>query len=58
VFNMTDHPAASVPGAFVEGLPVGVQLVGPRLDDGVVLAASAAVERRRPWKDRYPGRGG
>jgi len=58
VFNMTDHPAASVPGAFVEGLPVGVQLVGPRLDDGVVLAASAAVERRRPWLDRYPGSGG
>jgi Asp-tRNA(Asn)/Glu-tRNA(Gln) amidotransferase A subunit family amidase len=56
VFNMTDHPAASVPGAFLDGLPVGVQLVGPRFDDRTVFAASAAVERQRPWQDRYPGR--
>ena len=54
-FNMTGHPAASIPAGFTaEGLPVGLQLVGPRLADDAVLAASAAFERVRPWRDRYP----
>ena len=56
IFNMTDHPAASIPAGFVDGsLPVGMQLVGDRFADGDVLAASAAFERQRPWHDAYPG---
>jgi aspartyl-tRNA(Asn)/glutamyl-tRNA(Gln) amidotransferase subunit A len=54
-FNMTGHPASSVPaGLTEEGLPVGLQLVGQRLADGTVLAASAALERVSPWADAYP----
>ena len=54
-FNMTGNPAASIPAGLTgEGLPVGMQLVGPRLADADVLAASAAFERVRPWRDRYP----
>jgi Asp-tRNA(Asn)/Glu-tRNA(Gln) amidotransferase A subunit family amidase len=53
-FNMTDHPAASIPAGFTrDGLPVGMQLVGPRFGDDVVLAASAAFERARPWQASY-----
>lgn len=49
-FNWTGHPAASVPaGTTSTGLPVGMQLVAPRFDDDIVLAAAAAVERERPW---------
>lgn len=56
IFNMTDHPAASIPAGFVNGsLPVGMQLVGDRFADDDVLAASAAFERQRPWHDAYPG---
>ena len=31
------------------GLPIGLQIVGPQHDDGVVLRAAAAFERARPW---------
>jgi amidase/aspartyl-tRNA(Asn)/glutamyl-tRNA(Gln) amidotransferase subunit A len=52
--NFTGHPAASVPAGFTHGgLPVGMQIVGRRFEDGAVLAASAAVERVRPWHDSY-----
>jgi len=54
-FNMTGHPAANVPAGFTDGgLPVGMQIVGRRFDEPTVLAASAAFERVRPWRDAYP----
>ncbi len=55
--NMTGQPAATVPAGFTEGgLPVGLQIVGRHLDDGLVLRASAAFEAARPWKDRWPSK--
>jgi amidase/aspartyl-tRNA(Asn)/glutamyl-tRNA(Gln) amidotransferase subunit A len=51
--NFTGHPAASVPAGLSDGLPVGMQLIGRRYADGDVLAAAAAIERVRPWKDAY-----
>lgn len=54
-FNFSGNPAASVPCGFTrDGLPVGLQIVGPRLDDLAVLQAAAAFERARPWADRRP----
>jgi amidase len=38
-FNSTGHPALSVPGALVGGLPAGMMLVGRRGDDATVLWA-------------------
>jgi len=44
-FNLTQQPAASVPCGFVDGLPVGLQIVGPRHADALVLRAARAYER-------------
>ena len=43
-FNDTGHPAISLPCGKVRDLPVGLMLVGNRLDDAGLLAASATVE--------------
>jgi aspartyl-tRNA(Asn)/glutamyl-tRNA(Gln) amidotransferase subunit A len=54
-FNMTQQPAASVPcGVSAIGLPVGLQVVGPRHADARVLAACAAYERVAPWTEQRP----
>jgi aspartyl-tRNA(Asn)/glutamyl-tRNA(Gln) amidotransferase subunit A len=48
-FNLTQQPAASIPcGLTREGLPVGLQLVGPRYGDALVLRAARAFESARP----------
>ena len=54
-FNATGHPVASIPaGVTDDGYPVGMQVVGRHYEDDTVLAASAAIERERPWHDTYP----
>lgn len=52
--NLTGHPAASVPAGLVDGLPVGMQVIGRRQADGAVLRAGATIERLRPWQSHYP----
>jgi aspartyl-tRNA(Asn)/glutamyl-tRNA(Gln) amidotransferase subunit A len=48
-FNLTGQPAASVPcGLTSGGLPIGLQLVGPRYQDALVLRAAHAFERDHP----------
>jgi aspartyl-tRNA(Asn)/glutamyl-tRNA(Gln) amidotransferase subunit A len=49
VFNLSGHPAVSVPAGTVDGTPIGLQIVGRRHDDLRVLAAAHALERARPW---------
>lgn len=54
-FNLTGQPAATVPCGFaVDGMPVGLQIVGRLRDDALVLRAAAAFERARPWSDARP----
>lgn len=54
-FNLTGHPAASIPcGITTGGLPVGLQIVGRRGTDALVLRASRAFERATGWSVPYP----
>ena len=54
-FNMSHNPAISVPCGFTAaGLPVGLQIVGRRLDDTTVLTAATAFETARPWSIHRP----
>lgn len=54
-FNLTGQPAASIPAGWTDdGLPIGLQVVGRRWDDALVLRACAALEAVAPWADRQP----
>jgi aspartyl-tRNA(Asn)/glutamyl-tRNA(Gln) amidotransferase subunit A len=49
-FNFTGQPTASVPCGFNhEGLPIAIQIVGPRFAEHLVLRASRAYESIRPF---------
>lgn len=44
--NLAGHPAISVPfGVGYDGLPVGVQLLAPALQEGTLFRAAAVIER-------------
>lgn len=54
-FNFTGQPAASVPCGFnSEGLPVGLQIAGRRLQEALVLRAAAAFEKAHAWNEKRP----
>jgi aspartyl-tRNA(Asn)/glutamyl-tRNA(Gln) amidotransferase subunit A len=51
-FNLTQQPAATVPCGFTsDGLPAGLQIVGPRHADALVLRAARAYEQAQPQTD-------
>jgi aspartyl-tRNA(Asn)/glutamyl-tRNA(Gln) amidotransferase subunit A len=55
LFNLTGHPALSVPAGFTRaGLPVGLQLVARWHAEGDLFAAARALERAQPWAERIP----
>ncbi len=55
-FNLSGHPALSVPaGTSANGLPFGLEIVGPRWRDDLVLELAAAWELAHPWPAVAPG---
>ena len=48
-FNLSQQPAATIPcGLTADGLPIGLQLVGPMFGDALVLRACRAYESLHP----------
>jgi aspartyl-tRNA(Asn)/glutamyl-tRNA(Gln) amidotransferase subunit A len=47
--NLYGNPAVSVPGGFVDGLPVGLQIVGRHFSEQILLELAHIIEKERPW---------
>ncbi len=53
--NFTGHPAISIPCGFTrDGLPAGLQLIGPRWSESRLLAIALAYEEATDWHKRRP----
>jgi amidase len=44
-FDVTGHPACSVPAGLADGLPVGMMIIGKHFDDATVLRVAHAFEQ-------------
>jgi amidase len=54
-FNMSGHPTLTLPGGkTADGLPVGFQIVGRHMEEGLVLRAGHAFQQETDWHRRRP----
>src|SRR5699024_8036118 len=53
--NLTGLPALSVPCGFDQGLPVGMQIIGPAFKEGRILNVGYAFEQTNPMQGKKPG---
>ncbi len=49
ISNIYGNPAVSIPAGTVDGLPVGMQVLGRHHEDALLFDVALAVERERPW---------
>ena len=47
--NIVGNPAISIPAGTVDGLPVGLQVIGRHHEDALLLDLAQVVEREQPW---------
>ena len=49
-FDVTGHPAMSIPCGMSDGLPVGLQIIGRRYDESTIYRAASAFEKSGDWR--------
>jgi aspartyl-tRNA(Asn)/glutamyl-tRNA(Gln) amidotransferase subunit A len=52
--NIAGIPGISIPAGFVDGLPVGMQLLGPPLSEEKILKVAYTYEQATNWQKRNP----
>ena len=52
--NLAGLPAMSLPCGFVDGLPMGLQLIGPHFSEGKLLNAAHRFQAETDWHHRTP----
>lgn len=52
LFDLTNHPAMTVPCGKVESLPVGMMLVGDHFDERTLYRIAGAFEAETEWEER------
>lgn len=50
-FDVTGHPAMSVPCGMSDGLPVGLQIIGRRYEESTIYRAASAFEQAGDWRE-------
>jgi len=55
ISNIYGNPAVSIPAGTVDGLPIGMQVLGRHYEDALLFDVALAVERERPWPQVAPG---
>ena len=54
VANMAGICGISIPCGFSDGLPIGLQILGPALGESAILKAAYAYEQATDWHKREP----
>jgi aspartyl-tRNA(Asn)/glutamyl-tRNA(Gln) amidotransferase subunit A len=52
--NLTGHCGISVPCGFSDGMPVGLQIIGPALGESTILRAAYQYEQATEWHKQRP----
>lgn len=53
--NLHGNPGISVPAGSIDGLPIGMQIIGPHFSEQLLLDLALLIERNRPWPLVAPG---
>lgn len=52
--NAAGIPALSLPCGFVDGLPLGIQFLGPHFSENRILSFGVEFQRRTEWHKKHP----
>jgi aspartyl-tRNA(Asn)/glutamyl-tRNA(Gln) amidotransferase subunit A len=47
--NLTGNPAVSIPAGLIDGMPIGLQVIGRHHEEQLLLDLARIAERERPW---------